>query len=124
MKRRVLIAKAALGTSPRVLFLDEPDGRVSTSACKEHVVRSSSGLRARGVDDHPQTHYIEEAEEIADRDRGINTARYCSSKKECADGRNSDASSCRSIWAQPLERVPFSCLLQLLLEATAERLDL
>ncbi len=65
MKRRVLIAKA-LSHEPRVLFLDEPTAGVDVDLRKEMwaVVRA---LKADGVTIILTTHYIEEAEAIADR---------------------------------------------------------
>jgi ABC-2 type transport system ATP-binding protein len=65
MKRRVLIAKA-LSHEPRVLFLDEPTAGVDVELRKDmwNVVRA---LRASGVTIILTTHYIEEAEEMADR---------------------------------------------------------
>ncbi|MBT0958551.1 ABC transporter ATP-binding protein [Alphaproteobacteria bacterium KMM 3653] len=65
MKRRVLIAKA-LSHEPRVLFLDEPTAGVDVALRKDmwDLVRS---LRAEGVTIILTTHYIEEAEEMADR---------------------------------------------------------
>lgn len=65
MKRRVLIAKA-LSHEPQILFLDEPTAGVDVELRKAmwNVVRS---LRATGVTIILTTHYIEEAEEMADR---------------------------------------------------------
>ncbi len=65
MKRRVLIAKA-LAHDPRVLFLDEPTAGVDVELRKDmwDVV---AGLKAQGVTIILTTHYIEEAEAIADR---------------------------------------------------------
>ena len=65
MKRRVLIAKA-LSHEPRILFLDEPTAGVDVELRKDmwEVVRS---LRAAGVTIILTTHYIEEAEQMADR---------------------------------------------------------
>lgn len=65
MKRRVLIAKA-LSHEPRILFLDEPTAGVDVELRKDmwNVVRR---LRDDGVTIILTTHYIEEAEEIADR---------------------------------------------------------
>jgi ABC-2 type transport system ATP-binding protein len=70
MKRRVLIAKA-LSHEPRVLFLDEPTAGVDVELRKDmwNVVRS---LRDSGVTIILTTHYIEEAEEMADRIGVIN----------------------------------------------------
>ncbi|MCW5691888.1 MAG: ABC transporter ATP-binding protein [Pseudolabrys sp.] len=65
MKRRVLIAKA-LSHEPKVLFLDEPTAGVDVELRKDmwQVVRD---LRASGVTIILTTHYIEEAEDMADR---------------------------------------------------------
>ncbi|MDQ0320613.1 ABC-2 type transport system ATP-binding protein [Pararhizobium capsulatum DSM 1112] len=70
MKRRVLIAKA-LSHEPRVLFLDEPTAGVDVNLRKDmwEVVKR---LREKGVTIILTTHYIEEAEEIADRVGVIN----------------------------------------------------
>lgn len=70
MKRRVLIAKA-LSHEPSVLFLDEPTAGVDVSLRKDmwKIVRE---LRESGVTIILTTHYIEEAEEIADRVGVIN----------------------------------------------------
>ncbi len=65
MKRRVLIAKA-LSHGPKVLFLDEPTAGVDVNLRREMwaVVRR---LREEGVTIILTTHYLEEAEEMADR---------------------------------------------------------
>ncbi len=70
MKRRVLIAKA-LSHEPQILFLDEPTAGVDVELRKEmwQVVKS---LRETGVTIILTTHYIEEAEAIADRVGVIN----------------------------------------------------
>ena len=70
MKRRVLIGKA-LAHEPRVLFLDEPTAGVDVELRKDmwQLVRR---LRDSGVTIILTTHYIEEAEEIADRVGVIN----------------------------------------------------
>ena len=70
MKRRVLIAKA-LSHEPLVLFLDEPTAGVDVELRKDMwaIVRS---LRASGVTIILTTHYIEEAEDMADRIGVIN----------------------------------------------------
>ncbi len=70
MKRRVLIAKA-LSHEPRVLFLDEPTAGVDVELRKDmwQVVRS---LQQSGVTIILTTHYIAEAEEMADRVGVIN----------------------------------------------------
>ena len=65
MKRRVMIAKA-LSHEPEILFLDEPTAGVDVELRRDmwNLVR---GLRDRGVTIILTTHYIEEAEEMADR---------------------------------------------------------
>ena len=65
MKRRVMIAKA-LSHEPQILFLDEPTAGVDVELRRDmwEMVR---GLRANGVTIILTTHYIEEAEEMADR---------------------------------------------------------
>jgi ABC-2 type transport system ATP-binding protein len=65
MKRRLLIAKA-LAHEPRILFLDEPTAGVDVELRREmwNVVRE---MREQGVTIILTTHYIEEAEEMADR---------------------------------------------------------
>ena len=70
MKRRVLIAKA-LSHEPKVLFLDEPTAGVDVDLRREmwEVIKD---LKRRGVTIVLTTHYIEEAEEIADRVAVIN----------------------------------------------------
>jgi ABC-2 type transport system ATP-binding protein len=70
MKRRVLIAKA-LSHEPQILFLDEPTAGVDVELRKDmwQIIRS---LRAGGVTIILTTHYIDEAEEMADRVGVIN----------------------------------------------------
>jgi ABC-2 type transport system ATP-binding protein len=70
MKRRLLIAKA-LSHEPRILFLDEPTAGVDVELRREmwQIVRR---LRAEGVTVILTTHYIEEAQEMADRVGVIN----------------------------------------------------
>ena len=70
MKRRVMIAKA-LSHEPQILFLDEPTAGVDVELRRDmwSLVR---GLRQRGVTIILTTHYIEEAEEMADRVGVIN----------------------------------------------------
>jgi len=70
MKRRVMIAKA-LSHEPEILFLDEPTAGVDVELRRDMwaLVR---GLRDKGVTIILTTHYIEEAEEMADRVGVIN----------------------------------------------------
>jgi ABC-2 type transport system ATP-binding protein len=82
MKRRVMIAKA-LSHEPQILFLDEPTAGVDVELRRDMwaLVR---GLRQRGVTIILTTHYIEEAEEMADRVGVINkgTLMLVEDKKE------------------------------------------
>ena len=73
MKRRVLIAKA-LSHEPKILFLDEPPASVDVELRKDmwEVVKR---LKKNGVTIILTTHYIEEAEEIADRVGIINNGK-------------------------------------------------
>jgi ABC-2 type transport system ATP-binding protein len=65
MKRRLLIAKA-LAHEPRILFLDEPTAGVDVDL-RHDMWQLVSRLRGEGVTVILTTHYIEEAEEMADR---------------------------------------------------------
>lgn len=65
MKRRLLIAKA-LAHEPRILFLDEPTAGVDVELRRD-MWELMRGLRADGVTIILTTHYIEEAEQMADR---------------------------------------------------------
>ena len=70
MKRRVMIAKA-LSHQPRILFLDEPTAGVDVELRRD-MWRMVRALRETGVTIILTTHYIEEAEEMADRIGVIN----------------------------------------------------
>ncbi len=65
MKRRVMIAKA-LSHEPQILFLDEPSAGVDVEL-RHDMWEMVRGLRTSGVTIILTTHYIEEAEEMADR---------------------------------------------------------
>jgi ABC-2 type transport system ATP-binding protein len=73
MKRRVMIAKA-LSHEPQILFLDEPTAGVDVELRRDmwNIVRR---LRDQGVTIILTTHYIEEAEELADRIGVVNRGR-------------------------------------------------
>lgn len=73
MKRRVMIAKA-LSHEPKILFLDEPTAGVDVELRKD-MWQLIGRLRKSGVTIILTTHYIEEAEEIADRIGVINKGR-------------------------------------------------
>ncbi|OAP42673.1 multidrug ABC transporter ATP-binding protein [Sinorhizobium glycinis] len=106
MKRRVLIAKA-LSHEPRVLFLDEPTAGVDVSLRKSmwEVVER---LRASGVTIILTTHYIEEAEEIADRIAVINGGEILLVEEKDALMTKLGRKQLRVDLAQPLERIPDS----------------
>jgi ABC-2 type transport system ATP-binding protein len=70
MKRRVMIAKA-LSHEPQILFLDEPTAGVDVELRRD-MWKLVRGLRDKGVTIILTTHYIEEAEEMADRIGVIN----------------------------------------------------
>ncbi len=70
MKRRVMIAKA-LSHEPQILFLDEPTAGVDVEL-RQDMWQLVRALRASGVTIILTTHYIEEAEEMADRVGVIN----------------------------------------------------
>ena len=70
MKRRVLIAKA-LAHEPEILFLDEPTAGVDVEL-RQDMWNVVSMLREQGVTVILTTHYIEEAEQLADRIGVIN----------------------------------------------------
>jgi ABC-2 type transport system ATP-binding protein len=73
MKRRVMIAKA-LSHEPDILFLDEPTAGVDVEL-RRYMWNLVRGLRDRGVTIILTTHYIEEAEDMADRVGVINKGR-------------------------------------------------
>ena len=99
MKRRVLIAKA-LAHEPDILFLDEPTAGVDVELRQDmwNVVKA---LREQGVTVILTTHYIEEAEQLADRVGVINNGEIILvEEKKQADARDgqeaADAASLRS----------------------------
>ena len=104
MKRRVLIAKA-LAHDPDLLFLDEPTAGVDVELRRD-MWRLIAKLRDQGVTIILTTHYIEEAQEMADRvgviDRGL--LQLVEEKRELMErlGRT----EARIALAQPLESVP------------------
>ncbi len=104
MKRRVLIAKA-LAHEPRVLFLDEPTAGVDVELRRDMwaLVRS---LRAHGVTIILTTHYIEEAEEMADRVGVIHAGRIVLVEDKAALMHKLGRKQLTLHLQQPLERVP------------------
>ena len=104
MKRRVLIAKA-LCHEPRVLFLDEPTAGVDVELRRDmwEVVR---GLKAQGVTIILTTHYIEEAEAIADRVAVINKGEILLVEDKASLMRRMGRKTLRIDLAEPISAVP------------------
>ncbi len=104
MKRRVLIAKA-LAHEPRILFLDEPTAGVDVELRKDmwQVVRA---LRASGVTIILTTHYIEEAEEMADRVGVINKGELILVEEKAELMRKLGKKRLTLHLAQPLDAIP------------------
>ncbi|CAM5792447.1 ABC transporter ATP-binding protein [Castellaniella caeni] len=104
MKRRVMIAKA-LSHEPSVLFLDEPTAGVDVALRKDMwaLVRS---LRAEGVTVILTTHYIEEAEEMADRIGIINHGQLLLVEEKSALMRKLGQKYLTLHLREPLSRVP------------------
>jgi ABC-2 type transport system ATP-binding protein len=121
MKRRVMIAKA-LSHEPDILFLDEPTAGVDVSLRRDmwELVRQ---LRDRGVTIILTTHYIEEAEDMADRVGVIDRGRLVLVEETAALMRKLGKRRLSIIMQQPLEAIP-SALASwpLRLEAGGERL--
>ena len=106
MKRRVLIAKA-LSHEPQILFLDEPTAGVDVELRRDmwEMVRS---LRETGVTIILTTHYIEEAEEMADRIGIINKGQIVLSEDKAALMAQLGKKKLTLQLEEPLESVPES----------------
>ena len=106
MKRRVMIAKA-LSHEPSILFLDEPSAGVDVELRRDmwEVVRR---LRDSGVTIILTTHYIEEAEEMADRVGVINKGRLVLVEEKTALMQKLGKKQLTLQLQQPLEHVPES----------------
>ena len=104
MKRRVMIAKA-LSHEPRILFLDEPTAGVDVELRRDmwEVVR---GLRDSGVTIILTTHYIEEAEEMADRIGVINKGELILVEEKAALMEKLGRKQLTLQLAEPLKAVP------------------
>ena len=104
MKRRLLIAKA-LSHEPSILFLDEPTAGVDVELRREMwaLVRS---LKERGVTIILTTHYIDEAEEMADRVGVINRGEIVLVEDKAELMRKLGRKQLSLELRQPLERVP------------------
>jgi len=117
MKRRVLIAKA-LSHEPRILFLDEPSAGVDVQLRRDmwQMVR---GLREAGVTIILTTHYIEEAEEMADRIGVINKGELVMVEDKAVLMRKLGKKQLTLELRNPLEKLP-DALAGLKLELTGE----
>jgi ABC-2 type transport system ATP-binding protein len=106
MKRRVLIAKA-LSHEPQILFLDEPTAGVDVELRKDmwNVVRR---LRESGVTIILTTHYIEEAEEMADRIGVINNGQIIVVDEKAELIRKLGKKELRLHLHEPLAAIPAS----------------
>jgi ABC-2 type transport system ATP-binding protein len=104
MKRRLLIAKA-LVHEPRVLFLDEPTAGVDVEL-RRALWRYVQTLRDRGTTVVLTTHYLEEAEELADRIGVIDRGRLLLVEEKEALLRRHGAKTLRLVPARPLVAVP------------------
>ncbi|MGC3997661.1 MAG: ABC transporter ATP-binding protein [Anaeromyxobacter sp.] len=115
MKRRLLIGKA-LVHNPRVLFLDEPTAGVDVELRRSlwSYVRT---LRSRGTTVVLTTHYLEEAEELADRVGVIDRGRLLLVEEKGALLRRHGAKTLRLLTARPVGAVPPA------LEALGARLE-
>jgi ABC-2 type transport system ATP-binding protein len=104
MKRRVMIAKA-LSHEPQILFLDEPTAGVDVELRRDMwaMVRA---LRDRGVTIILTTHYIEEAEEMADRIGVINKGALIVVEEKHALMRKLGRKTLTLHLAEPLAEVP------------------
>ncbi|MGR3500792.1 ABC transporter ATP-binding protein [Pseudaestuariivita sp.] len=104
MKRRVLIAKA-LSHEPRVLFLDEPTAGVDVDLRKD-MWETVAQLKAEGVTIILTTHYIEEAEAIADRVGVIRKGEILLVEEKDALMRRMAQKELRIALQKPLEAMP------------------
>ena len=104
MKRRVLIAKA-LCHEPRVLFLDEPTAGVDVELRRD-MWEIVEGLRRSGVTIILTTHYIEEAEAIADRIAVINRGEILLVEEKAALMARMGRKTLRIDLTDPVDHVP------------------
>ncbi len=106
MKRRVMIAKA-LAHEPRILFLDEPTAGVDVELRRDmwEMVR---GLRENGVPIILTPHYIEEAEEMADRIAVINKGEIIIVEEKAELMRKLGKKEITLTLGEPLDAIPQS----------------
>ena len=121
MKRRVLIAKA-LAHEPRVLFLDEPTAGVDVEL-RKGMWEVVAELKRQGVTIILTTHYIEEAEEIADRIAVISKGRILLVEEKDALMARMGRKEMTIELAEPLDALPESLSADgVTLEASGRRL--
>jgi len=106
MKRRVLIAKA-LSHQPRILFLDEPTAGVDV-ALRKDMWQLVERLRKTGVTIILTTHYIEEAQEIADRVGIINRGKLLLVEEKKALMRKLGRKQLTIELLEPIDAIPTS----------------
>ncbi|XAP77148.1 ABC transporter ATP-binding protein [Citromicrobium bathyomarinum] len=104
MKRRVLIAKA-MAHEPDLLFLDEPTAGVDVELRKD-MWHQIDAMRARGVTVILTTHYIEEAEEMADRVGIIRGGKILMVDQKDAMMARLGRTEAHVMLAQPLDTLP------------------
>ncbi len=104
MKRRVLIAKA-LAHQPRILFLDEPTAGVDVELRRD-MWQMIRGLRESGVTIILTTHYIEEAEDMADRIGVINKGELVLVEEKAALMKKLGKKQLTLQLTQPLAEIP------------------
>jgi ABC-2 type transport system ATP-binding protein len=104
MKRRVMIAKA-LSHEPTILFLDEPTAGVDVEL-RQGMWRTVRALRESGVTIVLTTHYIEEAEEIADRVAVIHKGQIIVTDEKAALMRRMGKKSLTLDLTEPVDAVP------------------
>lgn len=106
MKRRVMIAKA-LSHEPDILFLDEPTAGVDVELRKS-MWEQVRALRETGVTIILTTHYIEEAEEMADRIGVINKGKLIVTEDKVKLMRSLGGKELVMTLYEPLEAIPTS----------------
>jgi len=106
MKRRVMIAKA-LSHDPELLFLDEPTAGVDVELRRD-MWRQIGALRDRGVTIILTTHYIEEAQEMADRVGVINKGKRLLVDEKAASMAELGQTEARITLTSPISALPAS----------------
>ena len=104
MKRRTMIAKA-LAHEPQVLFLDEPTAGVDVEL-RRSMWKLVRGLRDNGVTIILTTHYIEEAEEMADRVGVINKGQLILAEEKTELMKKLGKKQLTLTLQQPLRQIP------------------